>query len=251
MKRLAFTTQEEIDKAKASPSFEREYNLKYLGLIGNVFHTKDIEAAIQKGTGYSPDQINYYFQKSMGIDPAFGSSAFGIVVTQRVDGQIQIMHAEEYQRPDFNEMLDVVWGLLRRFVKIHKIYIDGSNPSFIRALKIQIGEDERYEEVIKEAKSIRLDYEHDMDVVPVSFAAEHRSMLGNCKMFLERDGGYLAINPKKFDKLITSLRTTVEYNDGVLDKEATSYDDIFDAFRLAMCFYRFTESRRLIERNTD
>ena len=35
----------EIDAAKASPSFEREYNLKYLGLIGNVFHTKDIEVS--------------------------------------------------------------------------------------------------------------------------------------------------------------------------------------------------------------
>jgi hypothetical protein len=118
-------TQEEIDKAKASPSFEREYNLKYLGLIGNVFHTKDIEAAIQKGTGYSPDKINDYSQKSMGIDPAFGSSAFGIVITQRVDNQIQIMHAEEYQRPDFNQMLSTVWDLFRRFGKINKIYIDG------------------------------------------------------------------------------------------------------------------------------
>jgi hypothetical protein len=78
-----------------------------------------------------------------------------------------------------------------------------------------MGEDEEYEEVIKEAKSIRLEYEHDMDLVPVSFAAEHRSMLGNCKMFLERDGGYIAINPKKCDKLITSLRTAVEYNDGI------------------------------------
>ena len=42
-------SQEEIDKAKQSPSFEREYNLKYLGLIGNVFHTADIERAIEKG----------------------------------------------------------------------------------------------------------------------------------------------------------------------------------------------------------
>jgi hypothetical protein len=33
-------TREEIEKAKQSPSFEREYNLKYLGRIGNVFHTK-------------------------------------------------------------------------------------------------------------------------------------------------------------------------------------------------------------------
>ena len=41
-------TEDEIE-AKASPSFEREYNLKYLGLIGNVFHTKDIETAIEKG----------------------------------------------------------------------------------------------------------------------------------------------------------------------------------------------------------
>ena len=81
-----------------------------------------------------------------------------------------------------------------------------------------------------------------MDGVSVSFSTEHKSMLGNCKMFLERDGGYIAINPK-FDKLITSLRTAVE-NDGVLDKEATSYDDIFDAFRFALHFYRLSEYQR-------
>jgi hypothetical protein len=54
-------TAEEIEKAKASPSFEREYNLKYLGRIGNVFHTKDIEAAIEKGRKYNPDNFNPYY----------------------------------------------------------------------------------------------------------------------------------------------------------------------------------------------
>jgi hypothetical protein len=39
----------------------------------------------------------------------------------------------------------------------------------------------------------------------------------------------------------TVLRTAV-YNDGVLDKEATSYNDIFDAFRLALKFYRYEDS---------
>ena len=43
-----------------------------------------------------------------------------------------------------------------------------------------------------------------------------------------------------FDKLITALRTAVD-NDGVLDKEATSYNDIFDAFRLALKFYHFRD----------
>jgi hypothetical protein len=49
----------------------------------------------------------------------------------------------------------------------------------------------------------------------------------------------IAINPI-FDKLITSLRTAVD-NDGVLDKESKSYNDIFNAFRLALKFYSFQE----------
>ena len=81
----------------------------------------------------------------------------------------------------------------------------------------------------------------DMRIVPVNFKSEHKPMLGHCKMLLERDGGKIAINPDEFDKLITSLRTAVD-NDGTLDKEATSYNDIFDAFRLALKFYRYVDS---------
>jgi hypothetical protein len=46
-------------------------------------------------------------------------------------------------------------------------------------------------------------------------------------MILEHEPGKIAINPDKFDKLITALRTAVD-NDGTLDKEATSYNDIFE-----------------------
>jgi hypothetical protein len=60
-------------------------------------------------------------------------------------------------------------------------------------------------------------------------------------MILESDGGRIAINPDKFDKLITALSTAVD-NDGTLNKEATSYNDMFDAFRLALKFYRFRDS---------
>ena len=42
-------------------------------------------------------------------------------------------------------------------------------------------------------------------------------MLGHYKMILEHDHGRIAINPDRFDKLITALRTAVN-NDGVLDK---------------------------------
>jgi hypothetical protein len=80
------STKEEIDKARMSPSFEREYCLKYQGLIGNVFS----QLSIDKATSfpYNPDNINPNAKKSIGIDPGFGSSNFAIVVTQLVDGKI-------------------------------------------------------------------------------------------------------------------------------------------------------------------
>jgi hypothetical protein len=84
-------------------------------------------------------------------------------------------------------------------------------------------------------------WSENMKIVPVNFNKEHKAMLGHCKMILEDDRGKIAINPDKFDKLITSLRTAVD-NDGTLDKETTSYNDIFDAFRLALKFYHFEES---------
>ena len=80
----------------------------------------------------------------------------------------------------------------------------------------------------------------DMMIVPVNFNKEHKAMLGRCKMILENEPRKIAINPDKFDKLITSLRTAVD-SDGVLDKESTSYNDIFDAFRLALKFYHYEE----------
>ena len=40
----------------------------------------------------------------------------------------------------------------------------------------------------------------------------------------------MVIHPKH-NNLITALRTAVEKGDGALDKEATSHNDLLDAFR--------------------
>ena len=230
-------SREEIANAEKSPSFEREYNLKYLGLIGNVFHTKDIENAI---TEYAIDDpwINSYALMSMGIDCGFGASAFGIVITRISDQKIQILFANEFERPDYNEMLDRILNLLQKY-HVHKFYVDGANPEFIQSLKYQIGETSSpliYNQYIENAKKRHVPLEQIMKVIPVYFSTEHRSMLEHCKMMLEE--GRLMIHPS-FDKLITALRTAVENGEGRLDKDATSYDDVFDAFRLAMKYYKF------------
>jgi hypothetical protein len=75
-----------------------------------------------------------------------------------------------------------------------------------------------------------------MFVIPVPFAKYHKEMLAHCKEMLEYQNGHMAINPR-FNKLITALRTAVEKGDGSLDKDATSFDDCFDSFRLSMLFW--------------
>lgn len=124
-------------------------------------------------------------------DPAWGSSAFCIVVTQWVDGIIQIMHAEEYQRPDYNEMLSTVHRLIVRY-GVDRTYVDGANPSFIRSLKLMLGENPNYEKVIdrnrdergRERESTADDSNNwiadIMDIVPVNFRTQHKAMLGHC-----------------------------------------------------------------------
>jgi hypothetical protein len=63
-------------------------------------------------------------------------------------------------------------------------------------------------------------------------------MLAHCKIILEKGSGRIAIDPDRFDKLITALRAGAD-NDSVLDKDSTSYNVIFDSFGLAPKFLSF------------
>ena len=83
-------TREEIEKAKKSPSFEREYNLKYAGKIGNLLSPLKIDTAINTGNKLEHIPINPYCIHSLGVDPAFGSSAFGLVLTEHLKEENKI-----------------------------------------------------------------------------------------------------------------------------------------------------------------
>ena len=79
-----------------------------------------------------------------------------------------------------------------------------------------------------------------MKIVPIAFSVEGAHMLQHAKYLMEEteeDGSSLIAIDKRFDKLITGLRTAIA-NEYKLDKEVTSYDDIVDAFRLALTFYK-------------
>jgi hypothetical protein len=238
-------TREFIEKKKLESEFEREYNLKYLGIIGNTLHVKDIERAVLLGKSYDPNRVVVDAEKILGLDPGWGSSAFGLVLLQVADGQIQILMAEEYERPRYEDMIstimDVIRGLNRRnldqeYLGSCKVYVDGSNPEFIISLKEQVGDIARWERMndkILYCKKNNLDLARYMTVVPVPFSTEGKNMIMHTKELLEFETPLIAINPK-FDKLISALRTAISDDLGKLDKEQTSYHNVLDAFRLSL-----------------
>jgi type I site-specific restriction-modification system R (restriction) subunit len=130
-----------------------------------------------------------------------------------------VVHAEEYPRPDFNQMISTTVKLLDeydiRFDKRYRIFVDGTNPSFIRSLKDRVDEDIAYEKQIDYYKKnypsvYDLQFlQQNMFVIPVQFSKEHKHMLGHYKEMLEYQNGQVAIHPR-FSKLITSLRTALE-----------------------------------------
>jgi hypothetical protein len=238
-------SQEQIQKARLSPEFGREYELQYLGLVGNVFSQASIENC-QK-IGYNPQNIHQNVKKSIGIDPSYGSSNFAICATQLVDWKIQVIEASEYQRPNFTDMIEKIWQLKQRYGYVCNIYVDAANPEVWQALKREF--EERYDDQwvrdqIAECRKYNLHIEDRMFVVPTAFSIKGAEMLAHTKWIMEEtdedDGSSLiAIHPS-FNKLLTALRTAVaqEYR---LQKDETAFNDVLDAFRLSLQFYKRTK----------
>ena len=247
-----------IDKKKKEPEFAREYDLQYLGLIGNTFHTKDIDRAVELGKKYNPNKVIVEAQKVLGLDPGWGSSAFGVCLLQVANGRIEVLIAEEYERPRYQDMaekvMDIIRGLNRRnidpdYLDNCKIYVDAANPEFITTLKELVGETTRWEYIqdkILYCKKHNLDLARYMNVVPVAFSTSAKDMLVHTKELLEYEKPLIAINPS-FTKLITSLRTAISDDLGKLSKEDTSYDNVLDAFRLALKGIKLVKKEKHIE----
>ena len=110
--------REFIEKKKHEPQFEREYNLKYSGRIGNLLSPLKIDTAVKTGERLKDIQPNIYNIFSLGVDPAFGSSAFGLVLTEHMKEQDKIIvrYAEQFENhPDPNDMIDRIFEIHRQY----------------------------------------------------------------------------------------------------------------------------------------
>ena len=117
---------EDIATAKKSPSFEREYNLKYGFGTGDIF--EGIEGVIEE---YDLNVIGG--RGGCYGDPAFGSSNFGVLGGEIRDNLLYVTEANEFPRPSPSAMLDVIEEMAHRYNDNCKI--DSAHPGFIRDLE--------------------------------------------------------------------------------------------------------------------
>jgi hypothetical protein len=225
-------SEEDILKAQRSPSFEREYNLRYGFGLGDVFLPGEIDFCTT--IPYDKNKVNQFSSKSMGIDAGFGSSKFAIVVTQLEDGIIKVMEAQQHARPTYEAMINKI-NVLRNKYKPTKIYVDGANPEFIKSVKANIPEPQDYDRVIDQAKKDNVDPEYVMKVVPVNFSTEGVMMLTHMQALVSK--GFVAID-KSFLELLKDMRVA-KHLDGKLQKKSEDPNtyDLFDALRLSLRMY--------------
>ena len=224
-------TEAEIENAKHSPSFKREYQVFYLGLEGNIFSPLQIDRAIELGEKYKDIPINQYAIHSIGIDPGFSSSATAVVATEflKEESKIRIINAEQFEKSDPTYLVNLIFNLYHKYGSDSTtIYADGSNRAFLNMLKIAINESLNWE------KSMIKPNANNMNVVPIKFSTEHKEMLSHLTMIVSKS--YLCL-PKQFDKTEIELRTAYadEYN---LNKDKSSYNDLTDAPRLSCKQYK-------------
>jgi len=199
-------TQEDIRKAKESPSFEREYNLQYGFGIGDIFEGID-------------DIIEQYDLERMAgracvcADPAFGSSNFGICAGESLDGIAYVKEAREHPRPSPSAMLDVMEELAKQYDSNCKI--DAAHPGFIRDLQD------------RGIPAIPVNFGL---VIPDSESATVQSLRSkmtiNASMMVKNKK--VRIHPN-FKTLISQMRAVMFDPKGGINKSETSFD-VVDAF---------------------
>lgn len=195
-------TEYEIEEAKKSPSFAREYGGVYGMGEGNIFPYLQINAC----------SLNYDISKYLGggtiaIDPGYGSSKFAIVAGSKNGDDLIITEAREFDRPSPSEMIDVIVKMSKNY---SRIVVDDSNPGLITELR-------------------RL----HLNVRGISFRKELSEMVMMAARCV-RDRQVI-INPQ-FDGLQAQLKS-VRFNDhGHPDKRSRSFDQV-DAF--IMLVYTF------------
>ena len=189
-----------------------------------------IDTAIELGNeleSIAPNTANLF---SCGIDPAFGSSAFAIVLTEYIkeENKIRVLSAEQYENhPDPQSMLDRIFDIHRQYWNCW-FFVDSSARGFITSLKIAMGENPNYTKVDEVLPG-------NNKIIPVNFSTDNKKMISHLAQLF--NDGYIGVADKPGnDKLIVALKSA-QVNEYQFLKDQSAYNDLTDAISLALKCY--------------
>jgi hypothetical protein len=231
-------TEEEIQEAKKSPSFKREYDLSYGFGVGNVFRPEDIDNCIVDKLEFD-ESLLPSLPLSIGVDVGYGSSSnFSVTIVTLVDNDVWVTDSHEYSQLDFNESLSKLFDLLGSnkygwysTSNNVRFFIDAASPSFIRACCNYIGQRPDFEQDIAYCRTNKIPLYYIMRVIPVPFSQYGLSMLDKVQSYVSSNS--LKI-PKDCKSLITQMRIAKTNANRNLDKTTTNSLDSIDSLRLAV-----------------
>jgi len=216
-----------IERERNEPYFEREYNLKYLGKIGNVFSPSLIQICTDLGELYN-GTINTYAYHPVGVDYGYSDSKTVICIGEwdKENKRLWIVKMDDFgdTPPTPEQVANRMFDYYQEYGPNTHFYVDGSNAGSVNQAKIKFSEFTGWRKQDLFNKTDRIH--------PIHFGVdqEHKKLLFN--MYDLCTKGMLAIN-EQYDKLITSMRTA-QMIDWDLDKNETVLNDYLDACRL-MC----------------
>ncbi|HEX5519441.1 MAG TPA: hypothetical protein VFX18_03290 [Candidatus Nitrosocosmicus sp.] len=234
-----------IAEAMKSESFEREYNLKYGFGIGNIMNESWIALALLKGERLRHIPVARYTPKSMGLDPGWGSSRFGVTLIEFLkytqdplyNNTKRVFFAKGFERAQYEFMLDKVYTFYKDY-KIKYVFIDGSQVEFIKSFKAKIGEDPEYEQYIDRAEKFGSPVSAYMDVIPLLNQTVGKQLIDDAKYWMGKSKT-IAIDENNASELSSDMRVAKQKEDGKLDKkEANSTLDVLESFNYAMQYFK-------------
>lgn len=239
----------QIEDAKKSSSFEREYNLKYGYGLGNIFNDSWIGTALLKGERLRCVPVSYLTKKSMGLDPAHGSSKFGITKIEYIkyasdqffNNTKRVYFSKGYSREQYEDMVDLCYKFIKED-NISYVFIDGSQPEFIRSLKSRIGENVDYEDLVKRAEKYNAPLSDYMNIIPVLNQKEGIDLIDSAKYWVG-DSKTIAIDEQQAQELVSEMRFAKQKETGQLDKTPKSIAqggtlDCLESFFYALKYFK-------------
>ena len=212
-----------IKREMNQPYFEREYNLKYLGSIGNVFSPTEIDFCIKQGDSLVDFEVNQMAGHPVGVDFGFNVSK-SVICIGEWEPELQMLRVVEVidfdNRPSTpSRVAEAMWNVYQKYGSNTDFFVDGANRGAVNECKVKFGESITWD---------KKEMHKSMKIHPINFGTEHKEMLRH--MYYMVSKGALAI-PSKQDRLLTAMRTA-QAEDFDLDKDQTVNSDHIDACRL-------------------